>query len=101
MVNRAGSAFDPMLLKVFINALGIYPVGTVVALSSNQVGIVTKSNPRDPEKPKVKIVADKGGLLELNQVKVIDLSKETGISVTKMIDGDKYNINNANYLDKF
>jgi len=101
MVNRAGSAFDPMLLKVFINALGIYPVGTVVALSSNQVGIVTKSNPRDPEKPKVKIVADEGGLLELNQVKVIDLSKETGISVTKMIDGDKYNINNANYLDKF
>ena len=62
---------------------------------------MTKSNPRDPEKPKVKIVADKGGLLELNQVKVIDLSKETGISVTKMIDGDKYNINNANYLDKF
>lgn len=101
MVNRAGKAFDPMLLKVFINALGIYPVGTVVALSSNQVGIVTKSNPADPENPKVKIVADESGLLQLDQVKVIDLSKESEINVTRMLDGDKYNINNANYLDKF
>ncbi|UCE65964.1 MAG: HD domain-containing protein [Candidatus Zixiibacteriota bacterium] len=101
MANRAGSSFDPILLKVFINALGIYPVGTVVALSSNQVGIVTRSNPKDPENPKVKIVADESGLLELDQVKVIDLSKESGINVTRIIDGDKYNINNANYLDKF
>jgi HD-GYP domain-containing protein (c-di-GMP phosphodiesterase class II) len=101
MVNRAGSAFDPILLKVFVNALGIYPVGTVVALSSNQVGIVTKGNPKDPENPKVKIVADEGGLLELDQVKVIDLSEEPEINVTRMIDGDKYNINHANYLDKF
>jgi HD-GYP domain-containing protein (c-di-GMP phosphodiesterase class II) len=101
MVNRAGKAFDPILLKVFINAIGIYPVGTVVALSSNQIGIVTKSNPQDPEKPKVKIVADESGMLGIDEVKVIDLSEEPGIVVTKMIDGDKYNINNANYLDKF
>ena len=101
MANRAGIAFDSILLKVFINALGIYPVGTVVALSSNQVGIVTRSNPKDPENPKVKIVADESGLLGIDDVKVIDLSKEPGINVTKMIDGDKYNINNANYLDKF
>ena len=101
MANRAGKGFDPILLKVFINALGIYPVGTVVALSSNQVGIVTRSNPKDPENPKVKIVADESGLLKLDEVKVIDLSKEAGINVTKMIDGDEYNINNANYLDKF
>jgi HD-GYP domain-containing protein (c-di-GMP phosphodiesterase class II) len=101
MINRAGKSFDPMLLKIFVNALGVYPVGTVVALSSNQVGIVTKSNPQNPEKPKVKIVADGNGLLELDEVKVIDLSKEADINVTRMIDGEKYNINNANYLDKF
>lgn len=99
MVNRAGKGFDPILLKVFVNAMGIYPVGTVVALSSNQVGIVTKNNPKDPENPKVKIVADQGGLLQLDKVKVIDLSKESDIIVTRMIDGDKYNINHANYLD--
>jgi len=101
MANRAGTTFDPILLKVFINALGIYPVGAVVALSSNQVGIVTRSNPKDPENPKVKIVADESGLLGTDEVKVIDLSKEAGINVTRVIDGDKYNINNANYLDKF
>jgi putative nucleotidyltransferase with HDIG domain len=101
MVNRAGTAFDPILLKLFVNAIGIYPVGSVVALSSNQVGIIVKNNPKDFEKPKVKIVADQSGLLEINEVKVIDLSMEPGINVTRMIDGDKYNINNANYLDVF
>lgn len=101
MANRVGTTFDAILLKVFINSLGIYPVGTVVALSTKQVGIVTKSNPKDPENPRVKIVADESGLLGLDDVKVIDLSKEPGINVTKMVDGDKYNINNANYLDKF
>lgn len=101
MVNRAGKSFDPILLKIFVNSIGIYPVGTVVVLSSNQVGIITRNNSKDLENPKVKIVADESGLLDLDEVRVIDLSKEPGIKVKKMIDGDKYNINNANYLDKF
>jgi len=101
MVNRAGKSFDSLLLKVFINAIGIYPVGAVVALSSKEVGIISKTNPKNPEQPKVKIVGDKNGLYDLGDVKVVDLSEETDIKVTKLIDGEKYDINNANYLEIF
>ena len=99
MVNRIDKTFDPLLLKVFINTMGIYPVGTVVALSSNEIGIVSRNNPNDFERPEVKIIANETGLFELNEVKVIDLSKESGIKVSKIIDDDKYNIDIAAYLD--
>jgi HD-GYP domain-containing protein (c-di-GMP phosphodiesterase class II) len=99
MVNRIEKTFDPILLKVFINTMGIYPVGTVVALSSNEIGIISRNNPNDLERPEVKIIANEEGLFEINEVKVIDLSKESGVKVSKIIDDDKYNIDVAAYLD--
>lgn len=47
--------YDTDLLNVFINAIGVYPVGTLVKLKSQRVGIVCVSNPESPLKPVVKI----------------------------------------------
>lgn len=99
MVNRVGKDFDPLLLKIFINAIGIYPVGTVVTTSNDEIGIVSKNNPSNPENPEVKIIGDENGLFNKGDVKVIDLSKEAGVSITRMIDGEEFNIDNAEYLD--
>ena len=46
--------FDPTLLDAFIRSIGIYPVGTLVRLRSNRLGIVTAENKREPTHPKVK-----------------------------------------------
>lgn len=99
MINRIGTAYDPLLMKIFINSIGVYPVGTVVALDSKEIGIVSRNNPENPERPQVKIIGDETGLFDTDEVKVIDLSRDTGKSITRMIDGEKYNIDNANYLD--
>jgi HD-GYP domain-containing protein (c-di-GMP phosphodiesterase class II) len=99
MVNRVDKTFDPLLLKIFINTIGIYPVGTVVALSNREIGIISRNNPDDLEHPEVKIIANEEGLFEFNEVKVIDLSKESDIRVSKIIDDDKYNIDIASYLN--
>lgn len=48
-------SFDGELLTKFIQCIGIHPVGTLVKLSSQKVGLVTKSNPASPLKPLVKI----------------------------------------------
>lgn len=47
-------SFDGELLTKFIQCIGIHPVGTLVKLSSQKVGLVTKSNPSSPLKPQVK-----------------------------------------------
>lgn len=46
--------FDPRLLEAFIRSIGIYPVGTLVRLRSNRLGIVVAENKRAPTQPKVK-----------------------------------------------
>ncbi|PIP43911.1 MAG: hypothetical protein COX17_04410 [Deltaproteobacteria bacterium CG23_combo_of_CG06-09_8_20_14_all_60_8] len=43
MMEGAGKDFDPILLKVFINMVGPYPVGTLLELRNNQLGLVIKS----------------------------------------------------------
>jgi putative nucleotidyltransferase with HDIG domain len=46
--------FDPKLLDAFVRSIGIYPVGTLVRLRSNRLGLVVAENRREPTHPKVK-----------------------------------------------
>jgi len=43
MFNRAGKDYDPILIKVFINILGVYPVGTLVKLATDELALVVSS----------------------------------------------------------
>ncbi len=51
MLKDSGTVFDPILLKVFINMLGIYPIGTVLFLENNELGLVAQAPDEtvDPE----------------------------------------------------
>jgi HD-GYP domain-containing protein (c-di-GMP phosphodiesterase class II) len=40
MLEGAGTDFDPLLLKAFINMIGIYPVGTLLQLDTGEFGLV-------------------------------------------------------------
>lgn len=40
MSREAGHRFDPALMKVFVNTLGLYPIGTLVRLDSGDLGVV-------------------------------------------------------------
>ena len=42
MVKEMGILFDTKVLSVFLNRVAIYPVGSVVLLSTGQIGIVTQ-----------------------------------------------------------
>jgi len=43
MSESAGKDFDPILLKAFINMLGLYPVGTLVELNTGEIGLVAEN----------------------------------------------------------
>lgn len=47
MMGHAGTKFDPTLLKLFVNQVGIHPVGSVVRLRSGRLGVVIRT-PEDP-----------------------------------------------------
>jgi len=43
MLDMRGQAFDPLLLKVFVNILGVYPIGTLLELDNGDIGLVCRS----------------------------------------------------------
>jgi putative nucleotidyltransferase with HDIG domain len=65
MGKKDDPAFNQKLLRRFINLIGLFPVGTLVRLNTEQIGLVTHEHPTDPFRPQVKIIRDRdGGPLE-------------------------------------
>ncbi|MBI3400443.1 MAG: HD domain-containing protein [Acidobacteria bacterium] len=65
MGERDNPAFNQVLLKRFVNLMGLFPVGNLVRLNTEEIAIVTAEHPTDPFRPQVKILTDgKGALLE-------------------------------------
>lgn len=104
MLEQAGKHFDPALAKIFINMIGIYPLGTLVLLNTNEMGIVIQIQ-EDPElidRPKVCLLSYSDG--EYRKGSVVDLKEvdeKTGTfkrSIVKTLDPNEYNIHVAEFL---
>ena len=99
MMSRAGKIYDPILMKLFINCIGIYPIGTLLLLDSQELCVVMENNP-DPEKwnqPRVKIIADAMGK-EMNGEMVDLADPKCGRAVKETLDPNQYQINVSNYF---
>ncbi len=76
--------FDYRVLKVLIRQMGVYPIGSLVQLSSGEIGIVIKTNSQSALRPIVKIFFDAQGK-KIEQEKNIDLVKSPTIFIKKSI----------------
>src|SRR5438876_5662531 len=61
MGEQGNPAFNQVLLKRFVNLMGLFPIGTLVRLNTDEVGVVTAEHPDDPFRPQVKIIRDAKG----------------------------------------
>jgi hypothetical protein len=104
MLEMAGKDFDPALVKVFINMVGIFPLGTLVLLSTNEMGIVvqTQEEPELIDRPKVCLIYYSEG--EYRKGNVVDLretEETTQIfkrAIVKTLNPNEYNLNVAEFL---
>ncbi len=55
ILERSGKDFDPALIKVFINMIGVFPIGTLVLLNTDEIGIVARvqGDGEWPDRPEV------------------------------------------------
>lgn len=92
--------FQAELVEVFIQAVGIYPAGTIVELNSGQVGVVVSEYRTRRLKPKVMVVLD-ARKYRLRQPKMIDLSASTDgsdapeLAIKKALEPGAYDIDLA------
>jgi putative nucleotidyltransferase with HDIG domain len=65
MGEQGNPAFNQPLLKRFVSLMGLFPVGNLVRLNTDELAVVTAEHPTDPFRPQVKIIRDsKGDALE-------------------------------------
>src|SRR5574343_1427506 len=53
-----GKKFNPVLMEQFVQCVGLYPVGTLVELSSGEVGVVIQQNRVQRAKPRLVLMLD-------------------------------------------
>jgi HD-GYP domain-containing protein (c-di-GMP phosphodiesterase class II) len=104
MLSKSGKAFDPLLMKIFVNCVGVYPLGSLVILNTGAIGVVvqTSPNPDKADRPKVKLITDSQG----NEIdgQVIDLSeinqnRQSYVhSIVRTVDAYKYGIDVGRYF---
>jgi HD-GYP domain-containing protein (c-di-GMP phosphodiesterase class II) len=103
MLRERNVHFDPLLLKIFISLVGIYPIGSLVILNTRELGIVYKPShdPRWLDRPTV-ILVGRDGKGDVKK-EVVDLTKTDGEghyprSIVKTLDPYQYHIDIAKYF---
>jgi HD-GYP domain-containing protein (c-di-GMP phosphodiesterase class II) len=90
LISQSGSKFDPVLVKAFAGAMGIFPVGTVLRLNTGETGIVIRRSELsgDPDRALIRVVVDSDGS-QPGDEKFIDLGEvepDTGEFIYSVVD---------------
>ncbi len=58
MVAGVNVKFDPVAARAFLSRVSVYPIGTIVKLTTGNVGVVNEVSPLLQHRPQVKILTD-------------------------------------------
>ena len=104
MFSKSGKAFDAVLLKLFVNCVGIIPIGSLVMLETSELAVVLKPavDKTNAERPFVKVITDPQGN-SIDQGREVDLTEkdEAGDfrhSIIRLIDNTEYKLDTSRYF---
>lgn len=83
MLALANTHFDPNILRIFLNQIAIYPVGSIVRLNTGNIAVVTSVIPGLQTRPTLKLLLDTDGS-KLKNGREIDLTKHLTTFITKV-----------------
>lgn len=90
--------FDLEILKAFVKSVGIYPIGSVVLLKSNRLGVVVDQSAKSLLSPIVKVFFSTKSASRI-PIKIVDLSKPaTNDEIVAMQKAEDWGINDVDEL---
>ncbi|MBI5265687.1 MAG: HD domain-containing protein [candidate division Zixibacteria bacterium] len=90
--------FDPFLLKLFNDVIGIYPAGSLVLLTTDEIALVLTNNEQDRARPYVKIVGDRSGLLQTPIWTDLSLPENESRKIVRLIDPVRYGLDAKQFI---
>lgn len=102
MRQLTGKVFDPGLMESFVKLMGIYPVGTLVRLTTGELAIVVKPGNPDSSRPLVRILFDRTGR-KVTQEEGVDINERDAAgrfkrSILMAVDPASKNIDVSKYV---
>jgi putative nucleotidyltransferase with HDIG domain len=102
MGEQGNPAFNQVLLKRFVNLMGLFPVGTLVRLTNGEIAVVTAEHPSDPFRPQVKIIVDRSNAVLETPVLANTWERDSGgehpHAVVEAVDPESTDIDPLKYL---
>jgi HD-GYP domain-containing protein (c-di-GMP phosphodiesterase class II) len=104
MLAHSGTDFDPILLKVFINMLGVYPIGSLLELDTGELALVTEAGKTtDKTRPMVMLLATggKNGYIKMGEADLDERDPDSGAflrNIVKSLHPSTYGIQPAEIL---
>ncbi|MDH4163556.1 MAG: HD-GYP domain-containing protein [Nitrospirota bacterium] len=101
LLSKSGSAFNSVLVKAFVNMIGIFPVGTLLKLDTGEIGLVMHQT-RDLTRPRVLLLEKFDGSEKTSgtEVSLLEMSGRKYIrTVVGTIDPSAGRINVKQYLE--
>ncbi|MCS7231856.1 MAG: HD domain-containing protein [Elusimicrobiota bacterium] len=88
LVKQAQTELDSQLVKLFVDKISIFPVGSYVKLNTGEIARVIAANPSFPVRPKVKIILT-SEKLPPKQTEIINLAEVSSINIVEAVDETK------------
>jgi len=96
LVQSAGVSLDPVLVKLFVGMLGLYPPRSVVRLNSGEIAIVLRPADGAPERPTVRVISSATGVL----IEPVDiaLTESPDLAIEECLDPRRINVDVDDYI---
>ncbi len=85
LLNDNGRHFDPKILKVFLESMGIYPIGSIVQLNNSSIGRVIEIHAEAPLRPVLELMIDEHSNT-LGEKELLDLLTKKNLFIVKAVD---------------
>ncbi|MDP2181057.1 MAG: HD domain-containing protein [Actinomycetota bacterium] len=95
LLREARTRFDPMFVRLFAKAMGVFPIGCIVRLSDQSVGVVCRAGTKELA-PVVRVVYDAGGL-GLDEPIELDLDGSE-LAIVEVVGAESLNVEVSDHL---
>ncbi len=92
LLSSGVNKFDPVILRVFLSRMSVYPIGSIVELNDGAIGIIIGSAPEKPLRPIIKVIFDKDRK-RIENTTIISLLTESSLYIVRALDEAEVGIN--------